>query len=90
MTGGRMEKRKMKIMSKDVDLGVEVSDTLNTICSSNDEGFKRIIDLYARPGDIIVDPTYGNGVFWKQIDKSKYNLLASDLKVDKIDMKSLP
>lgn len=75
---------------KEVDFGVPVDDSLNTVCYSNDEGFARIIKLYARDGDTIVDPTYGNGVFWKQIDKSKYNVLATDLKTDNINLIDLP
>lgn len=75
---------------KEVDYGVDVDDSLNTICSSNDEGFGRIVRLYARPGDKIADPTYGNGVFWKQVDRSQYSVLATDLKVDGVDMRSLP
>src|ERR1019366_1660622 len=75
---------------KQVDYGLDIDDSLNTICDSNDEGFARIVRLYVSPGDIIVDPTYGNGVFWKQVDKSKYKVLATDLKTDDVDMRSLP
>lgn len=75
---------------KEVDYGVDVEDSLNTICNSNDEGFARIIKLYARPGDTIADPTFGNGVFWKQINQSLYKVLLTDLKRESVDMRSLP
>lgn len=75
--------------TKEVDYGVDVDDALNTVCSSNDEGFARIIRLYARPGDVIADPTYGNGVFWKQVDKALYKVLTTDLKGG-VDLRSLP
>jgi len=75
---------------KPVDFGVEVDDALNTICQTNDEGFARIVRLYARPGDTIADPTFGNGVFWQQVDRSQYTVLATDLKADGVDLRSLP
>jgi hypothetical protein len=75
---------------KSVDLGVKVDSSLNTVCESNEEGMSRIVRLYARPGDVLVDPTYGNGVFWKLVDRSRYKLLTTDLKADGVDMRSLP
>jgi hypothetical protein len=76
----------MNKLYKQVEYGVDVDDSLNTFCLSNDEGFSRIIKLYARPADTIADPTYGNGVFWKQVDRSQYVVLATDLKVDGVDV----
>lgn len=75
---------------KPVDYGVAVDDSLNTVCQTNDEGFARILRLYARPGDVIADPTYGNGVFWRQVDKGQYNVLATDLKESGVDLRALP
>ena len=75
---------------KEVDYGVDIDDSLNTVSPSNDEGFAKIIQLYARSGDTIADPTYGHGVFWKQVDRSKYTVLVTDLKTDGVDMRSLP
>ncbi len=73
-----------------VDEGVEVNDWLNTVCETNDDGFARIINLYARPGDVIADPTFGNGVFWQKVDKGKYQTLLTDFKSDKVDLRCLP
>ncbi len=75
---------------KQVDYGVPTNDALCTVCPTNSEGFARIISLYARPGDVIADPTFGNGVFWEQVDRSQYQVLATDLKEDGIDLRALP
>jgi hypothetical protein len=76
-------------VSRPVDLGVPVCDTLNTVCTSNEEGFSRVLHLYARPGDVVVDPTYGRGTFWKLIPKDAYRLLATDL-AGGVDLRRLP
>jgi hypothetical protein len=75
---------------KSVDCGVEVDSDLGTVSTSNEEGFARLMRLYARPGDTVVDPTYGRGVFWSQVDCSQYNILATDLTADRVDLRSLP
>lgn len=76
-------------MNMSVDQGIPVESSLNTICHSNSEGFARILKLYTRPGQTIIDPTYGNGTFWSGIDTSQYNLIASDIKTG-IDLRNLP
>lgn len=78
------------VPSRAVDEGVLVDPSLNTICQTNDEGFARIMRLYARPGDVVADPTFGNGVFWRQVDRSQYTLLLSDLHSHSIDLRQLP
>lgn len=62
-----------------VDLGVPVSDDLTTVATSNEEGFARIVALYARPGQTIVDVTYGHGRFWRHIDRDAYDARCTDL-----------
>ncbi len=47
---------------------------------SNDRVFPGILKLYVAPGSKVADVTYGKGVFWKQVDKSLYKLLPTDLK----------
>jgi len=47
---------------------------------SNNEIFPHILKLYVIEGSTIADCTYGKGVFWKNIDQSKYQCLFSDLK----------
>lgn len=73
-----------------VDEGVPVDETLNTVCRSNEDGFARILRLYARPGDVIADPTYGSGVFWKLVNRSLYRLHLTDLATDGVDARALP
>jgi hypothetical protein len=73
----------------EVDLGVATENDLNTVCHSNEEGFSRLLRLYARKGQTIADPTYGNGRFWKNIDQSMYDVRATDL-TGGVDFRSLP
>lgn len=46
-------------------------------------------DLYVKAGSVILDVTYGKGVFWQKLDRSNYTVLTSDIK-DGIDFRSLP
>lgn len=79
-----------RLLGWSVDEGVPVDDSLTTVCTSNEEGFARILRLYARPGHTIVDATFGNGRFWKNVDQSIYDLHASDLARDGVDLRALP
>lgn len=72
-----------------VDCGVPKDPALNTVCSSNEEGFARILSLYARPGQTIVDPTFGHGRFWKNVSLGQYKVATSDL-ANGIDLRHLP
>jgi tRNA G10 N-methylase Trm11 len=45
----------------------------------NADLFPDILSLYAREGARILDMTFANGVFWKNIDITKYNLVTNDL-----------
>ncbi len=56
---------------------------------TNDEVFPHVISLYVKPGSQVADVTYGRGVFWKNIPKDTYRLVASDLKAG-VDCRSLP
>lgn len=38
-----------------------------------------VSQLYIKDDDIVADVTYGQGVFWKKTDTSRFNLLASDI-----------
>jgi len=46
----------------------------------NAELFPKILDLYVSTGSRIADVTYGTGVFWRNVDLSRYDFLPSDLK----------
>lgn len=82
-----------------INTGDSTNDLIfSAYVDSNDAVFPRILDLYVPPGSIIADVTYGKGVFWKKVDRSKYHILASDLKtahlvdgcVGGVDSRKLP
>ncbi len=56
---------------------------------TNDEVLPQILKLYVAPGSTIADVSYGKGVFWKGVDRSAYDLKATDLK-DGVDARNLP
>lgn len=56
---------------------------------TNDEIFPHIVSLYVAPGSKVADVTYGKGVFWKNIPKDQYILLATDLSTG-TDCRNLP
>lgn len=62
---------------------------LSAYADGNDEVFPRILDLYVKPGSVVADVTFGQGVFWRNIPEEKYLLLATDLSKG-IDSRALP
>lgn len=48
-----------------------------------------VFELYVSQGSIVADVTYGRGVFWKNIVKSNYTVLESDLMTG-VDFAELP
>jgi hypothetical protein len=67
------------------------------VCN-NDDLFPRVLQLHVPTGARIADVTYGKGVFWRQVDTSRYDVLKSDIKDetgepdvrDGIDCRDLP
>lgn len=55
----------------------------------NSDLFPQILSLYVPEGSKVADVTYGKGVFWKNVDKSKYRIFATDLKT-RTDCRNLP
>lgn len=53
------------------------------------EIFPHILALHVSQGASVADVTYGKGVFWKNVDRNAYELLASDLKTG-TDCRRLP
>lgn len=49
------------------------------VIGNNSELIRRA-EMYLKPGDKIADVTYGKGVFWNDIDRSKYDIHPSDIK----------
>lgn len=62
---------------------------LSAYVRNNEDLFPLILSLYVPIGSEIADVTYGKGVFWKNVDKSKYILHFSDIKMG-IDCRRLP
>jgi hypothetical protein len=67
--------------------------TSKLICTAHvgtsEELFPLILDLHVPPGSLVADVTYGEGIFWKNVPKGKYKLLATDLKTG-VDCRNLP
>jgi hypothetical protein len=56
---------------------------------SNDQLFPQILGLYVALGSKVADVTFGKGVFWKQVPKGAYQVLATDLSSG-VDCRQLP
>lgn len=57
--------------------------------SGNAEVFPQILALHVPTGSKIADVTYGKGVFWRNVSRSDYELVASDISMG-IDCRNLP
>ncbi len=53
--------------------------TLTAHVAGNADVFPEILALHVADGATIADVTYGKGVFWRNVDASRYRLLATDL-----------
>ncbi|KKW48439.1 MAG: hypothetical protein UY99_C0001G0018 [Parcubacteria group bacterium GW2011_GWA1_59_11] len=70
--------------------GVATSDLVVSAHSgTNDKVFPEILKLHVPVRSTIADVTYGKGIFWKEVPKERYKLLATDLKTG-VDCKNLP
>lgn len=59
-------------------MGVEeIIYTVHHGCNS--KLIKNAVTLYFKKGSRIADVTYGRGVFWKDIDKSQYEIVGTDI-----------
>jgi 16S rRNA G966 N2-methylase RsmD len=69
---------------------------LSAYVERNNVVFPKVLDLHVDEGSKIADVTWGKGVFWKDVDMSKYEAYASDLDPDKspsghpVDCRKLP
>lgn len=57
--------------------------------TSNDLMLANLMRLYARPGQVVVDPTWGKGTFWRAIETGLYDFRATDI-LTGVDCRSLP
>lgn len=70
--------------------GITTSNvTMSAHVSGNAEVFHQILDLHVPEGARIADVTYGTGVFWRNVDISRYELIPSDIATG-IDCRALP
>jgi hypothetical protein len=77
-------------MSKRKQSGYASSTVAHTAhTGDNSQLFPIILNLHVHPGSRIADVTYGTGVFWRDVDVSKYDFLPSDLKTG-VDARDLP
>jgi hypothetical protein len=75
---------------KRIQGGITTSNlTVSAYVAGNAEVFPHILDLHVPRGAIIADVTYGKGVFWRRVDTSKYQLLATDMATG-VDCRELP
>jgi len=85
VTGENGERRKRK--SPDGEATNEL--VFSAHLGDNAELFPQVLELYVPKGSIVADVTYGQGAFWRTVDKNDYVLKASDIK-DGVDCRSLP
>jgi hypothetical protein len=81
-----------KVAEKDkrVQGGVSTSNlTMTAYIEGNAEIFPKILDLHVPIGSKVADVTWGNGVFWQNVPKENYEVLASDISMG-TDCRNLP
>jgi hypothetical protein len=70
--------------------GIATNDLVFSAYNSNNaDVFALILNLYVSLGSKIADITYGQGAFWKTVDKNKFAIYPSDIKTG-IDCRNLP
>lgn len=58
-------------------------------CGTNADLIPIVCKMYAKEGDAVADVTFGKGVFWRNVDTSKFNFFPTDL-MDGFDFADLP
>lgn len=75
---------------KRVQGGKTTSDLiLSAHLAGNADVFPHILALHVPIGSKVADVTYGKGVFWRNVPKENYNLLATDIAMG-VDCRNLP
>jgi tRNA G10 N-methylase Trm11 len=70
-------------------LDMATSPVLTCIAGTNADLFPIALGMYVKQGAKIADVTYGNGVFWRNVDTATYNLCRSDIQTG-VDFRHLP
>lgn len=69
---------------------LNIDNPIYTVYQGSNSGLiKNVVGLYFQEGDTIADVTYGKGVFWKEVDKTKFKVVGSDIETG-IDFRKLP
>jgi len=75
---------------KRVQGGISTTDVvMSAHVEGNADVFPKILALHVPEGSRIADVTYGSGVFWRNVDLSKYDPVPSDIATG-IDCRSMP
>jgi len=70
--------------------GISTADVvMSAFTGGNADIFPQILELHVPDGANIADVTYGTGVFWKNVDLSRYELISSDVATG-VDCRALP
>lgn len=70
--------------------GISTADVvMSAFTGGNADIFPQILELHVPDGAKIADVTYGTGVFWKNVDLSRYELIPSDVATG-VDCRALP
>lgn len=70
--------------------GITTSDVvLSASVAGNADVFPQVLALHVPDGATVADVTWGKGVFWQNVPRRCYNLLATDLKTG-VDCRQLP
>lgn len=81
------EPKKAKRKSPD---GISTNNlVVSAYVGTNDLVFPEILKLFVARGSTVADTTWGKGVFWKNVPKNAYKLLATDLQHG-VDARKLP
>lgn len=87
LTPAMNTQRKKKRKSPD---GISTNSLVfSAVQGTNDELFPAILKLYVPAGGRVADVTFGRGVFWRNVPKHQYQLLATDIRTG-VDCMSLP
>lgn len=75
---------------KRIQNGETTSDLIfSAYVGNNEEIFPKILKLHVPIDSIVADITFGKGIFWKKVDKTNYDLKATDIKTG-VDCRTLP
>jgi hypothetical protein len=61
----------------------------SAVQGTNDEIFPAILKIYVPAGSRVADVTFARGVFWRNVPKHQYELLATDVRTG-VDCRALP